>query len=81
MTVQTHELHDEFPQYREQIHEIKMRDKHFARLLEEYHKATREIKRIEEELETPSDAYAEELKKKRLKLKDELFAILKKGAA
>jgi uncharacterized protein YdcH (DUF465 family) len=38
-----------------------------------------EIRRIEQEIETPSDDYTEELKKKRLHLKDELFAMLKAG--
>ena len=81
MTINTHELADEFPEYKEQIHRLKAKDAHFSKLTEEYHAISREIKRIEQEIETVSDAYAETLKKKRLKLKDELFDILKKGAA
>ncbi len=81
MTVQTHELAEEFPEFKEQIHQLKARDAHFAKLSDEYHKVSREIKRMEQEIETVSDEYAETLKKKRLALKDELFALLKKAAA
>ena len=81
MTNETHELATEFPQFKEQIHQLKTHSAHFARLFDEYHKITREIGRVAQEIETTSDAHTEALKKKRLQLKDELFAILKKGAA
>jgi hypothetical protein len=74
-----HHLANEFPEFRERIHELKLSDAHFAKLYEEYEELDKEIIRIEEEIETPSDAYTEELKKKRLLLKDELFSILKKS--
>ena len=32
-----HELHDEFPEYKEKIHALKIGDRHFARLFDEYH--------------------------------------------
>ncbi|MBE0510351.1 MAG: YdcH family protein [Chromatiales bacterium] len=72
-----HDLVHELPEYREQIHELKMNNKHFARLFDEYHDVDHEIRRIEQGVETPSDAYLEDLKKKRLHLKDELYAMLK----
>ena len=50
-----------------------MSDAHFKHLFDAYHTIGREIPRIEQEVETVSDAYAETLRKKRLKLKDELF--------
>jgi uncharacterized protein YdcH (DUF465 family) len=74
-----HHLADEFPEFKDRIHELKMGDAHFAKLYEEYEELDKEIIRIEEDIETPSDAYTEELKKKRLLLKDELFGILKKS--
>ncbi|MGD8514682.1 MAG: DUF465 domain-containing protein [Granulosicoccaceae bacterium] len=74
-----HHLANEFPEFRDRIHELKLSDAHFAKLYEEYEELDKEIIRIEEEIETPSDAYTEELKKKRLLLKDELFSILKKS--
>lgn len=78
MTIESHELAHEFPEYHERIHALKLADRHFAALLEEYDVVDREIRRIEQEIETPSDAYTEELKKKRVKLKDELYALLRR---
>lgn len=72
-----HDLIHEFPEFREKIHELKVSNSHFAKLFDEYHKVDHEVRRIEQELETPSDEYTEELKKKRLYLKDELFEMLK----
>jgi uncharacterized protein YdcH (DUF465 family) len=71
-----HRLLDEFPQYRQKIHDLKLNDRHFSRLCEEYDKLDKEIYRIEERIETPPDAYTEELKKKRLLVKDRIYAIL-----
>lgn len=72
-----HRLLQEFPEFKERIHELKMSDAHFVKLCEAYQKLDDEVYRIEEGMETPSDDYTEELKKKRLAAKDELFAILK----
>lgn len=77
MTIEKHDLIHELPEYKEQIHEMKMNDAHFAKLFDEYHELDHEVHRIEEGVETPSDEYTESLKKKRLALKDELFEMLK----
>ena len=37
MNVEHHDLHHDFPDMAEQIHELKMNDRHFARLFDEYH--------------------------------------------
>lgn len=72
-----HDLIHELPEYADKIHTLKTSNAHFARLFDEYHDADKEVRRIEQELETPSDDYTEELKKKRLNLKDQLFDMLK----
>ena len=77
MTHVPHELHDEFPEAAEALHRLKLEDAHFAKLAEAYHVLNREIHRIEADVEPASDARAEELKKQRLKLKDEIAGILK----
>ena len=77
---QSHDIGQEFPEYREQIHQLKMKDRHFMRLWEEYHDIDRQLLRIEQELETPSDLVVETLKKKRLQLKDEILGYLRKAA-
>lgn len=79
MLGEKHDLIHEFPEYKERIHELKVSDTHFARLFDEYHEVEHEVRRIEEGNETPSDEYTEELKMRRLKLKDELLALLKAG--
>lgn len=77
MLGEKHDLLHELPEYKDQIHDLKMNNNHFAKLFDEYHEIDHEIHRIEEGNETPSDEYTEELKKKRLHLKDELLAIIK----
>lgn len=77
MLGEKHDLIHELPEYKDKIHELKMSNKHFAGLFEKYHELDHEVHRIEESIETTSDDYLEELKKKRLALKDELFSMLK----
>lgn len=71
-----HSLIQEFPEHREKIHQLKTSNAHFARLFDEYHDVDKHIYRIEEQIETVSDDYAEELKKKRLSLKDQLYQMI-----
>lgn len=75
-----HDLAHEFPEYKDKMHELKMRDAHFARLFDEYHEINKQVLRIEQEIDKVSDAIAEKFKKQRLTLKDQLFAMLKKAA-
>lgn len=75
-----HDLVHEFPEYRQQIHHLKLVNQHFSRLFDEYHEVDKEIRRIGQQLETPSDAHFESLKVKRLRLKDELYEMLRQDA-
>jgi len=77
MLNEKHDLIHEFPEHREKIHELKISDHHFVKLFEEYHNVDHEIHRIETNIETTSDEYLEEKKKRRLHLKDELLQIIK----
>lgn len=72
-----HDLIHELPEYKERIHELKMSDRHFARLFEEYHELDHEVRRFEGGAEVCSDEHLESRKKVRLALKDQLFEILK----
>lgn len=78
MTIEKHDLLHEFPQYRDVIHGLKMNNRHFAKLFDEYHQLDHEIHRIEEGVENTSDDYLEEKKKERLSRKDQLFAMITK---
>jgi uncharacterized protein len=72
-----HDLNEEFPQHGERIRTLKMNDNHFARLAERYHDVNRAIHRAEVEVEPTSDDFLEELKKQRLRLKDEIATMLR----
>ena len=73
-----HDLVSELPEHRERILELKATDSQFGKLYDEYHKLDNEIWSMEEGIETPSDEVLEELKKKRLYLKDQLFSMIMK---
>ena len=79
MLHEKHDLINELPEHRDTIRHLKMNNSRFSRLFAEYHEVNREVLRIETEVETTSDAYLEEKKKLRLKLKDELYQMIKKA--
>lgn len=74
-----HELADEFPEHKETIHRLKLSNNHFVRLFDSYHELNREIHRHEANGIDVGDEALEDMKKQRLKLKDELFQMLKAG--
>ncbi len=76
MMIENHSLLREFPEHKNTIHDLKLHNSHFARLFEEYHEVDKAVHRIEEGIENTSDAYLENLKKRRLYLKDELYQMI-----
>ena len=78
--VENHNLVKEFPQFKDKIHNMKVSDAHFKKLFEAYDALDHEIKKIEDGAENTSDFYLEDLKKKRIAAKDELFGMLSKAA-
>lgn len=74
--LEKHDLHHEFPEHHDRIHELKMSNQHFARLFNEYHTINREVQRIEDRVENQTDEYLEDLKKKRLLHKDQLYEMI-----
>ena len=80
MTIEHHNLLHEFPEFKDKIHQLKTSNHHFARLFDEYHLATAEVEKLEGLGVPVADASFEELKKKRLKLKDELYGMLRAQA-
>ncbi|MBK6638383.1 MAG: DUF465 domain-containing protein [Rhodocyclaceae bacterium] len=76
MHVEHHDLHHEFPEFSEAIHSLKTDNKHFAKLFNEYHDITGNVEKLAGQDIPVADETFEELKKKRLKLKDELYAML-----
>ena len=81
MPLENHSLVQEFPQFRDRIHQLKTSDTHFARLFAKYDAVEHEVHKLGAEAEAGSDERTESLKKKRLSLKDQLFELLQKSAA
>ncbi len=79
MLDEKHDLVHELPEHRETIHELKLSNRHFARLFEEYHEVDHEVHRIETGVENTSDEYLEARKKVRLHLKDELYRMIQQA--
>ncbi|PIE83365.1 MAG: GTP-binding protein [Candidatus Contendobacter odensis] len=77
MLGESHDLFHEFPEYKNRIAELKAEDSRFAQLYDEYHQINDEVERTELQIENHSDFYTEDLKKQRLHLKDEIYAILR----
>lgn len=77
MSLEKHNLLQEFPDKKDTIHTLKMNNHHFSRLFDEYHKVDHEVLRIETGVENTSDEYLEDKKKIRLKLKDELYRMIR----
>ncbi|KEO56161.1 YdcH family protein [Thioclava pacifica] len=75
-----HTLQEEFPTQLEQIHELKIANAHFAKLLEEYDALNTRVHLAETNVE-PMEALAEtELRKQRAAIKDEIARMLSTAA-
>lgn len=76
MSEAQHDLVTEFPNFKDRIHELKVSNAHFRKLFEDYHEVTRTIARAEQRIDLISNTEEEQLRKKRLVLKDELYAMM-----
>lgn len=74
--MEKHDLRHEFPELEDQIHNLKVSDNHFRRLFDEYDEVNTEIHRIETGAEATSDETLNQLRMKRVHLKDELYEML-----
>ena len=76
MTHVPHELHEMFPDKAEAIHRLKGENAHFAKLADAYHETNRAVHRMENNIEPVSDETLENTRKQRLRLLDEIAAML-----
>ena len=67
-----------FPEYRDQITQLKTHDAHFVRIFDEHNALDQQIKRMESHAEPGTPLQIEQLKKEKLRLKDEVYAVLRK---
>lgn len=78
MTHVPHELAEEFPDFVNQLHHLRETDGHFYRITNEYHELNRAIHRAETNVEPCDDARMNEMRKRRMALKDEIYGMLVK---
>ena len=67
-----------FPEYRDLISELKTSDRYFLNLFEKHNSLDQQIKNMESRLEPGTPDEIEVLKKKKLAIKDDLYALLQK---
>lgn len=76
MVLDNHPLARDFPELKDKIHQLKLSNAHFARLNEDYEAVDKAVIRLETGIEHSSDTELESQKQKRVRLKDELYALL-----
>lgn len=75
--MQKHDLLHEFPEKKDKIHELKISDSHFKKIFDEYHDIDHNIHSIETGATATTDDHLNELRLKRVNLKDSLYSYLK----
>ncbi|PJG82340.1 YdcH family protein [Caviibacterium pharyngocola] len=66
-----------FPEFRDLITQLKTTDAHFSNLFDKHNELDQRIKNIEANIELATHTEVENLKKEKLRLKDEIYTILK----
>lgn len=74
--MERHNLAFEFPDKKQEIHELKIGNEHFRKLFDEYDAVEHEIHRIESGAEQTTDEVLNELRIRRVHLKDKLAEFL-----
>lgn len=73
-----HELADDFPDQVDRIHELKIENAHFAKLVDEYHEINRAVHRAETNVEPCEELAEMTMRKTRMVLKDQIAQMLAK---
>lgn len=76
MTHVPHGLAEEFPEMGERLQRLRQSNAHFAKLCSAYEDINHAIHRYETNIEPTDDTTMENARKKRLKLKDEIYGLL-----
>ena len=76
MQVEHHELHREFPEFLDVMQVLRNSDSHFSEMFDEYHALTNQVEHLEEDDLPVDDFTIEDMKKKRVKLKDTMYKML-----
>ncbi|MBR9843244.1 MAG: YdcH family protein [Rhodobacteraceae bacterium] len=72
-----HDLASEFPEFAEKMSELKVSDKHFAKLFNDYNDLNDKVHLAETNVQPREELAEVDLRKRRAALKDEVYAYLK----
>ncbi len=76
MYVEHHDLHSEFPEMEDAIATLRNFNPMFASLYSKYHRLTGKVEDLEEHDMPVHDFTMEDLKKQRVKVKDDLYHLM-----
>lgn len=71
-----HAIHEEFPADADRIHQLKVENAHFARLLDQYDALNDKVHSAEALIHPVSDDAEKEMRRQRAHLKDEIARML-----
>ncbi|MGB3875686.1 MAG: DUF465 domain-containing protein [Shinella zoogloeoides] len=71
-----HQLAEEFPEHVAAIRHLRETDGHFHRICEEYQAVNLAIHRAETDIEPVDDFHMADMRKVRMRLKDEIYGML-----
>lgn len=71
-----HELAEEFPKAKDRLSLLKQTSPHFAKLADRYHEVNRTLHRMETRVEPAGDIPERALRRERMILKDQIYAML-----
>jgi len=78
MLGENHSIHHEFPEQHDLIEKLMVEDLHFKKLVDEYNQLDKDIRSLELNGAPIEDLTLEQMKKRRIQLKDEVYTILQK---
>ena len=76
MHIEHHDLHHEFPEMHDAISTLRSANPMFARMYATYHRLTGKVEDLEEHDMPVGDFTIEDMKKQRVKLKDDLYHLM-----
>lgn len=77
MQVDHHDIYTEFPDMRDAIDALKAGDGYFSAMVARYNRLTGKVENLEEHDMPVADFTMEDLKKARVKLKDDIYQLLR----
>mgnify|MGYP001028591246 CR=1 FL=1 len=71
-----HKLPEEFPEHIDLMHNLLANDAHFVKMHDEYDSANDAVHLAETDVKPTSDAHMADLRKERMRIKDQIYAYL-----